>query len=184
MKYLPLCLFWTCPHGSLPRLSWRGYCIYCWLMLSIFYWRMSVMLEKEACLRWSRCGGGGAVVSHGVNRDLGELQGVRSLSTRLPLDPFPTLWTPLWPHVEVSPIQVGVSTGIEPPSTCRITHITQITYCANVKYCIVINLLVVCICCTCIGVGTVGVLVFIIIPVLGGELHACVVTHGLRQISR
>lgn len=40
------------------------------------------------------------------------------------------------------------------------------------------------ICSTCVVVGTAGVLVFVIIPVLGGEHHACVVSHGVRQISR
>lgn len=40
------------------------------------------------------------------------------------------------------------------------------------------------ICCTCVVVGTTGVLVFVIIPVLGGEHHARVVAHGVGQISR
>lgn len=40
------------------------------------------------------------------------------------------------------------------------------------------------ICFTCVVVGTVGVRVFVIVPVLGGEHHACVVAHGVRQISR
>lgn len=40
------------------------------------------------------------------------------------------------------------------------------------------------ICCTCVVVGAVGVLVVVIVPVLGGEHHACVVFHGVRQISR
>lgn len=39
-----------------------------------------------------------------------------------------------------------------------------------------------CTCCTCVAVGTVGVLVAV--PVLGGEHHARVVAHGVRQISR
>lgn len=40
------------------------------------------------------------------------------------------------------------------------------------------------ICLTCVVVGTVGARVFVIVPVLGGEHHACVVAHGVRQISR
>lgn len=40
------------------------------------------------------------------------------------------------------------------------------------------------ICCTCVDVGTVGVPVVVVVPVLGGEHHACVVAHGVCQISR
>lgn len=40
------------------------------------------------------------------------------------------------------------------------------------------------ICFTCVVVGTVGLLVLIIVSVLGGEHHACVVDHGVWQISR
>lgn len=40
------------------------------------------------------------------------------------------------------------------------------------------------VCCTCVAVGAVGVLVVVIVPVLGGEHHACLVAHGVRQISR
>lgn len=48
-------------------------------------------LEKNARLKGSRCRGSGAVGSHAVDRDLGELEGVGSLSARLPLDPSSTL---------------------------------------------------------------------------------------------
>lgn len=40
------------------------------------------------------------------------------------------------------------------------------------------------ICSTYVAVGTAGVLLLVIIPVLGGEHHARVVAHGVRQISR
>lgn len=36
---------------------------------------------------------------------------------------------------------------------------------------------------TCVAVGTVGVLVVVVVLVLGGKHHACVVAHGVRQIS-
>lgn len=38
--------------------------------------------------------------------------------------------------------------------------------------------------CTCVVLGTAGVLQVVIVPVLGGEHHACVVAHGVQQISR
>lgn len=41
-----------------------------------------------------------------------------------------------------------------------------------------------CICCTCVVVGTAGELVVVIVPVLGGEHHSCVVDHGVRKISK
>lgn len=77
--------------------------------------------EKDAYLRGS-CGGGGR--SHRVDRDLGELEGVESFSGRLPLNPSPTLWTALCSHLEIFPIQVGVATGVEPPSTWKMAEIT------------------------------------------------------------
>lgn len=40
------------------------------------------------------------------------------------------------------------------------------------------------ICGTCVAVGTAGVLLLVIIPVLGGEHHARVVAHGVRRVSR
>lgn len=40
------------------------------------------------------------------------------------------------------------------------------------------------ICFTCVVVGTARVLLFVVIPVLGGEHHACVVSHGVQHISR
>lgn len=42
----------------------------------------------------------------------------------------------------------------------------------------------VCMCCTCEVVGTVGIRMVVIVPVLGGKHHSCVVAHGVSQISR
>lgn len=41
-----------------------------------------------------------------------------------------------------------------------------------------------CSCCTCLMAGTVGVLVVVVVPVLGGKHCVCVVAHGVRHISR
>ena len=75
---------------------------------------------KDACLSgWWR--GRGTEGSDRVDRDLGELEVVKSLVAQPPLNPSPTLWAPLCSHEEISPIQVGISTGVEPPSTCKMT---------------------------------------------------------------
>lgn len=69
---------------------------------------------KDICFRGSLSRGGDVGSNHMVDRDLCELEGVGGFSAWLPLNPSPTS---LWSHAQVSPIQVGVSTGIKPPST-------------------------------------------------------------------
>lgn len=76
---------------------------------------------KDTCFRGSWSGGGEAGSNHTVDRDLGEFKQVGGFSAWLPLNPSST---PFWSHAQVFPIQVGISTGVEPPSTWNKTEIT------------------------------------------------------------
>lgn len=78
---------------------------------------------NDTCLQGG--GGGDAGGSHGVDRDLSELEEEGSLWPHPPLDASPTLKAPLWPDEEISPIQVGISAGIEPPTTWKMAQITR-----------------------------------------------------------
>lgn len=88
---------------------------------SNFHWRTSGPGSlKYTCLggRWS-WGGGGAGGSLRMNRDLSELEDVERLWSRPPVNPSPALLAPLWSAVEIPPIQVGISTGVKPPTTWK-----------------------------------------------------------------
>lgn len=118
-KYPPLCPSllepWLPTWSSAKSLLKRPLCIALFSLENVHKGSL-----KDTCLRgWWR--GRGTEGSDRVDRDLGELEVVKSLVAQPPLNPSPTLWAPLCSHEEISPIQVGISTGVEPPSTCKMT---------------------------------------------------------------
>lgn len=80
-----------------------------WLINLYFVYFVSLHQRKLPVSGWS---------AGGADGDLGGSEGVGGPFAGVPVDPSSALRPTLGSHVDISPVQVGVSACIKPPAAC------------------------------------------------------------------